>query len=484
MSLTGALNNALSGLYANSRKSELVASNIANVGTPGFRRRSLDVSAALLGDQGGVKVNGVVRHTDSALLHDRRMSSAEFARNDAMTRFLAGFEDRLGTPDVAYSLSGRLATFENTLITAASRPDAQERLDGVVIAAKSLAQSLKATSDAIQADRTHADREIDIQVNTANDLLSQLQAINGQIAKSGGRARDNAALQDHRDLLVDQLSQMIPLRTVSRAHGAIAIYSTGGAVLLDGSAAEIGFEPTYSVAAGMEIDPGALSGLTINGKAIATGSETSPLRGGSLIAQFAIRDEMAPEAQTQLDALARDLIERFQNISEDTTRAPGDPGLFTDQGVVFDSLNEVGLSGRIAIHAAVDPDTGGESWRMRDGVNAVAQGEVGNASLLQAMTDALHLKQPVASGNFGAGSFSLAGLAASLTSQVGSDRLFADQRLSFASTQLNELIQRELADGVDTDAELQRLMVIEQAYAANARIIETVDELMDILMRL
>ena len=78
----------------------------------------------------------------------------------------------------------------------------------------------------------------------------------------------------------------------------------------------------------------------------------------------------------------------------------------------------------------------------------------------------------------------MSGLAANLTSQVGSDRLFADQRLSFASTQLNELTQRELADGVDTDAELQRMMVIEQAYAANARIMQTVDELMDILMRL
>ena len=90
MSLTGALNNALSGLYANSRKSEIVASNIANAGTPGFHRRSLEVSGALLGDQGGVRVNGVVRHTDAALLYDRRMSGADFAKNDAMTQFLAG----------------------------------------------------------------------------------------------------------------------------------------------------------------------------------------------------------------------------------------------------------------------------------------------------------------------------------------------------------------------------------------------------------
>lgn len=42
----------------------------------------------------------------------------------------------------------------------------------------------------------------------------------------------------------------------------------------------------------------------------------------------------------------------------------------------------------------------------------------------------------------------------------------------------------ELADGVDTDAELQRLILVEQAYAANARIIEVVDEMMNDILRI
>ena len=42
----------------------------------------------------------------------------------------------------------------------------------------------------------------------------------------------------------------------------------------------------------------------------------------------------------------------------------------------------------------------------------------------------------------------------------------------------------ELEDGVDTDAELQRLLLIEQAYAANARMIETVDDMMQALLRI
>ena len=48
----------------------------------------------------------------------------------------------------------------------------------------------------------------------------------------------------------------------------------------------------------------------------------------------------------------------------------------------------------------------------------------------------------------------------------------------------NELQNLQREDGVDSDFELQRLMLIEQAYAANARMIQTVDEMMQQLLRL
>ncbi len=42
----------------------------------------------------------------------------------------------------------------------------------------------------------------------------------------------------------------------------------------------------------------------------------------------------------------------------------------------------------------------------------------------------------------------------------------------------------EAEQGVDTDTELQNLTQIQQIYAANARMITVVDELMDTLLRL
>ena len=42
----------------------------------------------------------------------------------------------------------------------------------------------------------------------------------------------------------------------------------------------------------------------------------------------------------------------------------------------------------------------------------------------------------------------------------------------------------ELSQGVDSDEELSQLILIEQAYAANARMLQVVDELMETLLRL
>ena len=39
-----------------------------------------------------------------------------------------------------------------------------------------------------------------------------------------------------------------------------------------------------------------------------------------------------------------------------------------------------------------------------------------------------------------------------------------------------------MRDGVDTDDEVQRLLQIEQAYAANARVIQTVDDMIQTIL--
>lgn len=484
MTISGALNNAISGLRAAGRGTQLVSSNISNALTPGYGRRELALSASTIGDHGGVRIEGITRIVNEAIASDRRLAEAENGHAQITSDFFNRIERLLGTPDDPFSISAQLSGFENSLITAASRPDAPERLSSSVAAARALVSSLNDASKGIQDARTRADTSIGIQVDQLNLALQQVQKLNSQITSVQVNGGDSAALLDQRQQVVDQIGAMVPVRSVPRDNGQIALYTEGGAILIDGQAAEIGFQRVNLVTPYMSIGDATLSGLTINGISVRTGSDNGVLRGGTIGAQFAIRDEEAPAAQAQLDALARDLVERFQDPAVDPSLAIGDAGIFTDNGAAFDPLDEVGLSERLSINSAVDPSQGGEAWRLRDGINAFAPGNAGDATLLNALRDALTVNRVPLSGDFGTGAFSAINLVSTLTSQFGAHRSAAEQSLTFASARFNELTQQQLADGVDTDTELQQLMLLEQAYAANARVIETVDEMMQTIMRL
>ncbi len=484
MTISSALNSAMSGLQAASRASELVSNNIANALTPGYARRTLSVSSATSGAGTGVQVNGVTRHVDAQVIADRRLAGSEFGYRATTSTYMTRVEDLIGTSDQTGSLSARLADFQSSLITASSRPDAIERLSNTALSARDLVDTINSVGEGIQDTRSQAENSIADQVSRLNDALQGVQQINSAITRAAGRSVETSSLQDERQILIDEISEMVPVRMIDRDYGAVALYTTGGTILLDGSAVEVGFETANTVTPYMSIEDGSLSGLTINGYSISTSSSSGRLHGGTLGAQFEIRDELAPSAQSQIDALARDLIERFENSSVDPTLAAGQPGLFTDAGAVFDNTLEPGLANRLALNALVDPSTGGETWRLRDGLGASNPGPTGDASLLNALSDALTQTRVPSSGDFGSSALSAFDVATGIASQLGSDRLREDQLLSFASAQFYELSERELANGVDTDSELQNLLIIEQAYAANARVIETVDEMFDTLIRL
>ena len=484
MTISGALTNALSGLRAAGRGAEVVSSNISNALTPGYARRVLSLSASAIGGSGGVRIDGIQRIMDAGLAADKRLAGAAQTHAQGLATFHQRVESFLGTPGDPASFTARLADFEAALVTASSRPDAPERLTMAVTAAKGLVSGLASASNGIQDARTAADRMINTQVQQLNTALQQTVALNRQITAAQAQGGDMSTLLDLRQGVIDSISTLVPLREVARDNGQVALYSTGGAVLLDGTAVTVGFTPSNLVTPYMSIDTGTLSGLTINGTPVRTGSDNGALRGGSLGAQFAIRDEVGVSAQSRIDAVARNLVSRFQDPSVDPTLLAGDAGLFTDSGGSFDPVNERGLASRLQVNAAIDPDQGGAAWRLRDGMNAAMPGFAGDASLLKSIIVALNDARVPESGGFGGGAFSLTGLAAVVTSGIGAARTQAEQELSFASARFSELTERQLADGVDTDAEIQRLLLIEQNYAANARVIQTVDDMMQTLLRL
>jgi len=481
MSISGTVASALSGLTAAARAAELVSSNVANARTEGYARRTLELAPRTVGASGqGVQVVAVLRATDPIVTGDRRLAQAGAAERQTRADFLSGIESLLGSPEEQGSISARIAGFDATLIEAASRPDADTRLSAVLDSARGVIRHLSATATEVQRARENADGQIWASVRQINDALTGIAAFNAQIVSLNSTDRDTSALMDQRQRLIDGIAPLIPLREVDRGQGQIALYSAGGAVMIDGNRpAQLGFTPAGVVTAEMTLASGALSGMTVNGRPVAM-TEGGPLSGGALSARFALRDSLAPGVQTQLDTLARDLVERFADPALDPTLTPGNPGLFTDLGGPFLAANAAGLSTRLRLNPAVDPSQGGQLWRLRDGVEAATPGPTGNSRLLVALHEALNAPRPPTTG--GATARSHAVLAAQIVSGVASGRLSAEAEASYSTARADALRVLELENGVDTDRELQNLLMIEQAYAANARVLQTVDEMIKLLL--
>ena len=483
MTLSASLSSALSGLTAASRAAEVVSSNVANAMTEGYGRREVSLSARMIGRTGnGVMVNGVVRMTSMVAVGDRRLADAGLGDMSMRAAFYRMLEASLGLPDDGNSLSGRISAFDAALISAAARPDSEARLSQVSDAARNMAARLVSASKEVQASRARADDQIEAQVAQLNSTLKRVAELNVEIRAMAGGGRDASALMDQRQQAIDQISAIVPLREIPRDMGTVALVTATGAMLLDGAPAEFGFTPVGVIAPGMTMASGALFGITLNGRVVDVAGANSPIAGGSLAANFAIRDVLGVEAQAKLDAIARDLVERYQDPAVDPTLTPGQAGLFTDLGSAFDPANEVGLAQRLRLNALVDPQQGGELWRIRDGLGATAPGAVGDSSLLTALQTALNAGREPVSGGFMTGARSFSVLAGDYISNVATQRLSAESDTSFAQGKTDALRMIELEDGVDTDAEMQKLLLIEQAYSANAKVVQMVDEMIKTLI--
>lgn len=177
----------------------------------------------------------------------------------------------------------------------------------------------------MQERRATADAAIATDVDRLNIGLQRIEELNTRIAAAREGSDEMATLQDMRQAEIDAISEIVPIRLYERENGKVAIMTTGGQILLDGSAAVIGFTRATAVDPTATVD-GILSGLTVNGEPVAT-PPGGPFEGGRLAANFEARDVSLVTAQSRLDAIARDLIERLSGGDADPTLAAGEPGL-------------------------------------------------------------------------------------------------------------------------------------------------------------
>jgi flagellar hook-associated protein 1 FlgK len=489
MSLSLALDSALSGLITAQRQTALTSRNIANAATPGYTRKEAELQALTIQGEGrGVTVAQVVRKVDKMLQQDTRRESGLSAELQAKAEGLASFTTAIGQPDEERSLSSQIAKLSQAFQRLGESPENAVIQHSVVGAAQGVARSLNDLASAVRDQRQAADQGIADSVASVNQSLDDLAHINEQLSVVGGAGRDVTDLLDQRDKLLDSLSQELGITALTRGDGQTMVLTEGGTTLLDGSKINhLAFSTTTTIGAASAYNAGAgpLSGVTVNGQDISPGSGyPGAIRSGRMAGEFALRDTILPQAQAQIDEIASTLADGFQRA--DASVAAGQAGLFTDNGAAHDRSDPAqvtGLSERIAVNALVDPDQGGSLWRIRDGIQAAAPGAPGDATQVRAF---LGVFDEAVSFSAGAGLSTSARIGAYATEFVGyqdNQRAAFEERASYQGSIADSLnTQRTNLEGVNVDDEMQKLLLFEQTYNASAKVIQAVRDMMDTLM--
>ncbi|MGF1659569.1 MAG: flagellar hook-associated protein FlgK [Rubrimonas sp.] len=502
MSINRAIGNAFSGLAAQSRAAELVSRNLSNASVDGYHARQATLVHQVYGDQGGgVKISAVTRAGDPMLTMSRRVASGETALQQGAAGSMRALADLLGIEGVEEGLVARYADLEKALTALADTPESATVQRSAAEAASMLARSMNVISTDARRLRVAADTDIARQVDTVNDALSKIERLNKEIQGAASAGRDVTGLEDERDRLIEVVNGIVPIRAKPTHDGGVELRSASGTLLVGHKAWPLSFTPTPSFDESTTY-PGGLGAVRAMGAdGQPEGPDLSPsggsaaLRGGSLEAAFRMRDETAPKFLKQLNAMAADLIVRFQGEAADPTNTAGAPGLFTNAGAAFDPLvkepplenaKTEGLAFDLRVNEIVAADPG----VLQKGLYAADAPASGDATValglldafrnpadrtdwLQAITDNLP-------ANSGAREMATA-FSASRQSMARGAETEAAYRIGLSEA----LRENELeASAVDTDAELRELLAIEKAYAANARVLSTVDEMMRVILEI
>ncbi len=489
MTLTSALAAANSGLATTARRADIAAGNIANASTPGYVRRALRVGEIVLNGQGqGARILGVDRVQDAGLSRERRQAGASAARAAIIAQSFTDLNRELGAPGDGYGLFASYQNAESALRELSVTPESPALQNASANALGGLALQFNEQYAVGQNQRLGADNAIARSVRTVNSGLHRIAELNGQIAGLGGNAGEISALEDERQRVLDEISAIIPIKIIPKEHGQIDILTEQGVFLLAGNVHELEFTPAGVIPPGAAYGDGSniLSGLSVGDQDLTPGaSGPFALSSGSMSGLFAVRDVVAPDFLDGLDSLASDLVSRFSAAGIDPTNPLGAPGVFTDNGAPLNTSNIAGLAGRLRINAAIDVSQGGSAARLRDGLGAIAAGPASNAEILNNLLDAFTSSNAAPAGSGLGGSFSSSELAAGFSSIIGEERVHAGAVATTSLTRASALADAELSlTGVDTDAEIQSLLLIEQSYAANARVIQTISDMLDTLMQI
>ncbi len=445
MSLTVALNTAVSGLFANQQAIAATSENIANVNTADFTRREATFYTDAIPDQfAGVNVEIARAAADRFLQGAGYRSASDAAAASAISDALSRIDASLGAPGENISYANALDRAFAALAAAAANPSSPAARADALAALDAAFAAFSRTQDAIDAEMVGAQGRLTADIDRANALLADIHRLNALVPDSAGAG-------DLLDARLAELSKLVSITvtrnnlgqaTVSAGDGTVlasasgyaALGSAGGALTLSSVDAATGARTLVNADAGGAFAAGEIRGLL------------------DLIGQRL--PELAALVSGRADAVAAELNAAYAQNSVVGAGAP-----------TTDALLIAGAGGRWSVNAALIADP------MRFAIARPASG--------------------VAGLNDGAGATALAFIGggaavrdvAQSVALIGSAAKNAALRAETAGAVNREMSARIASEnGVNLDEELSNLILYQRAYGANARVIAAVDELWQTLL--
>lgn len=503
MSLDLAFGIARSGLLATQKALANVSQNITNAETPGYTRKSgAAESLTAVSMPLGIRMGEAQRAVDQALIAERDARGGEAAGAAVRERLLAGIEAMHGAAGAGESLGDTVTALRTSLLGLRAAPGEGGLQRDVVNAARQVAIRFGELAGAVSSARQQAQDGIVQEVARINEGLREIAQLTHLIKGDQVRGLGTGDLEDQRDTALARLSQSLPVRALHQSDGGIVLVAKGGIGLplealgnaLSSNIASLG--PDAFHGAGGTIPPILLGGVDI----------TRQLTGGGRLGEYvALRDSTLPRFQAELDLAAAHLARRFD--AQGLRLFTGSSGQVPNTSLAYHdpASGQIGFAQQIRLNDAVALNPA----LLRDGTHAVADtpggptaftpnasdGPAGFATLLDRMIDhslgetvrAGVAWNTIPSGGLGAdGSLSspfipprsIERYAAALTGIHTADRASATalrERAEGLKRGLDARFQRE--SGVDPDAEMASLVQLQNAYAANARVMNTAQQM-------
>ena len=461
MNFGGLLSIARSGLAASQAQISTTSQNVTNAQTPGYSRQRVLLKPGYpeqlpQGTFGtGVLIDGVERMRNELLDVSYRHDSGNASLNEERRDALQAVEGVLGEPSET-GLASSLEQFWSSWSDLSTNPDSSAARGVVRQRGYQVAAQLNQFGNQVVEAQSVARSRLLETAGRVNALASQVADINARIVAAEASGNQSPDMRDQRDLKVDELAALIGATAYAQPDGSVNI-NVGGDSIVDGA----DFKPVRIQA--LISDPTKL-GIALGAAPSGGGTtETMYQIGGLMAGTLDAYNTIYPGALAQLDGVAAALVS--------TTNALHRTGFIgaTAAGNFFDSSRSTARTIRLDAAIAANSDNiaaSGLSGQSGDNTVALAMSRLRDtATTVNGQTVSLNEGYR------------------NVVANIATSTNSADGTATAARTLASQTdARRESIKGVSIDEEMVNLMKYQQSYAAAARLITVVDDMMQTLL--